>query len=101
MPDLVLMVEDSRSFAAAVSTAIREAHGYEVLVAYDFEQAELLVKEHHDDIFVAITDLNLPDAQDGAAAELMANEGIPCIAFTGNYSDSLREMGSTQFLRTV
>jgi len=92
MPDLVLMVEDSRSFAATVSTAIREAHGYEVLVAYDFEQAEMLVKEHRDDIFVAITDLNLPDAQDGAAAELMANEGIPCIAFTGNYSDSLREM---------
>jgi len=39
-----------------------------------------------------VTDLNLPDARDGAAVELVTQSRIPCIAFTGNFSTELRAM---------
>jgi len=49
-----------------------------------------LVTAHRHDIFIAVTDLNLPDAEDAAAVRLMSQEHIPCIAFTGNFSSALR-----------
>lgn len=92
MRNKVLLVEDSRSFAVSVASAIEDAHHFPVIVAENYAQAQEMVSKHRHEIFVAITDLNLPDAMDGAAAELMAREEIPCIAFTGNFSPSLRKM---------
>ena len=70
---------------------MRQCGKYEVLVALNYSEAQHLVSLHGDDIFVAITDLNLPDAEDGAAAKLMSERGIPSVAFTGNFSPNLRE----------
>jgi signal transduction histidine kinase len=92
MKNTVLIVEDSKAFALSVEAALRQENSYKVLVALNYSEAIRLVEAHKDEIFVAITDLNLPDAEDGAAAKLMADEGIPCIAFTGNFSPNLREM---------
>lgn len=86
----VLVIEDSRAFAMSVAQAIQAAHGFEVLIAYDYHSAQELLAQHKHELAVAIADLNLPDAKDGAAAELLAREGVPCIAFTGNFSPELR-----------
>lgn len=92
MKNTVLIVEDSKAFALSVEAALNQSGKYQVLVALDYSDAQRLVGLHREDIFVAITDLNLPDAEDGAAANLMSDNGIPCIAFTGNFSPNLREM---------
>jgi len=91
MKNTVLIVEDSRAFALSVEAAVREESAYEVLVALNYAEAQRLVESRGSEIFVAITDLNLPDAPDGAAAKLMVEQGIPCLAFTGNFSPNLRE----------
>jgi signal transduction histidine kinase len=92
MKNTVLIVEDSKAFALSVEAALRQEGSYQVLVALNYSEAVQLVELHQEEIFVAITDLNLPDASDGAAAKLMAEKSIPCIAFTGNFSPNLREM---------
>lgn len=92
MKNTVLIVEDSKAFALSVEAALREEGCYQVVVALDYSEARRVLDRHMDEIFVAITDLNLPDADDGAAPKLMAEHGIPCIAFTGNFSPNLREM---------
>ena len=81
MKNTVLIVEDSRAFALSVEAAIRQETCFNVIIAFNYTEAVQLVNSHADEIFVAITDLNLPDAEDAAAAKLMANEKIPCIAF--------------------
>lgn len=87
----VLIIEDAMAFALSVSEAIKASYDFEVYIASDYQQAKAMLARHKDELFVAIADLNLPDAQDGATAELMSKEGIPCIAFTGNFSPKLRD----------
>jgi len=90
MKNTVLIVEDSRSFALSVEAAINKDSRFEVLIAFNYKQAVELVTAYRHDIFIAVTDLNLPDAEDAAAVRLMSQEHIPCIAFTGNFSSTLR-----------
>ncbi len=91
MKNTVLIVEDSRVFALSVESAIREGSDFDVITAFNYMEAVELVNQHRDEIFIAVTDLNLPDADDAAAAKLMGQENIPCIAFTGNFSSKLRD----------
>ncbi len=92
MKNTVLLVEDSKAFALGVEAALKQSTAHEVLVAFDYAQAKELLSANKDSIFMAITDLNLPDAEDGAAARLMADNHLPCVAFTGNFSPNLREL---------
>ena len=91
MKNFVLIVEDSRAFALSVEQAIRDETDFDVLLAFDYATACELLDIHQEEIFIAITDLTLPDAEDGAAAKLMSDRHIPCIAFTGNFGNNLRE----------
>lgn len=86
----VLIVEDSPSFAATVEAAILDRYDYEVVIMDSFSKLKEQFSEFRDDVFVAITDLNLPDAEDGAAVKMLSAYDIPCIAFTGNLSSELR-----------
>jgi len=92
MKNTVLIVEDSRSFALSVEAAINKDSSFDVILAYNYKQAVELVNANRHEIFLAVTDLNLPDAKDADAVRLMANENIPCIAFTGNFSSKLRNV---------
>lgn len=87
----VLIVEDSPSFALSVEAVIRQDSHFDVIIAYNYKQAVELLAQHRDEIFIAITDLNLPDADVAEASKLMAQEHIPCVAFTGNFSSKLRD----------
>ena len=88
----VLIVEDSKAFALSIEAAILDENNFDVLLALSYAEALKLVEQNEEKIFIAVTDLTLPDAKDGAAAKLMSEKGIPCIAFTGNFSPNLREM---------
>ena len=92
MKNTVLIVEDSKAFAMSVEAVLRQEGGYEVLLALNYAEAVRMLECHSNEIFVAITDLTLPDAEDGAAAKLMADNDIPSVAFTGNFSPNLREL---------
>jgi len=87
----VLIIEDSRTFAQSLTGIIKEYYDHEIIVAEKFSRAVELLEERSEDIFVVITDLNLPDAEDGATIRLVKAHDIPCIVFTGSFSNSLRE----------
>lgn len=52
---------------------------------------ELVAREGKDAFSVALVDLHLPDAVPGEALDHLLHLGIPCIVFTGEFSDELRE----------
>lgn len=86
----VLIVEDSIAFSEALQEVFFSKYSYEVIIANDFAQTQQLFEEHKDSIFAAVTDLVLPDALNGAAVQFLRKFDIPCIAFTGDFSPTLR-----------
>ncbi len=86
----VLIVEDSPAFSSVVQEAFERKHNYQILIANNYEQMLSILETHRDSIFAAVTDLILPDADDGDAAKLLIKNGIPSVAFTGNFSNELR-----------
>jgi diguanylate cyclase (GGDEF)-like protein len=86
----VLVVEDSRSFAALVSKRIRQDLGFGVVVASSLAAARGILEEDTD-FLAALLDINLPDAPNGESVDLAISHKVPAIVFTGVLSDSLRE----------
>jgi len=89
-PTRVLVVEDSRSFAALVARRIHLELGFEVVVAGTLAEARALL-EQNADFLAALLDINLPDAPNGESVELVLSHKVPVIVFTSELSDSLRE----------
>ncbi|OGR34806.1 MAG: hypothetical protein A2051_12105 [Desulfovibrionales bacterium GWA2_65_9] len=86
----VLVVEDSRTFSSMLSRRITEEMGHQVVVADSkAKAAEILATDA--DFFVALLDLNLPDAPRGEVVDLVLAHGIPSIVFTGEMDDELRD----------
>ncbi len=87
----VLIVEDSTTFSGLLQRRISQTLGLPTLVAGSLAEAKEMVSDHFDEIFVALLDLNLPDAPDGEVIAPVLAYGIPAIVFTGTYSDEVRE----------
>ncbi len=86
----VLVVEDSRSFAAHVSKHIRQDLGFDVVVAPNLTAAKTIL-ERNADFLAALLDLNLPDAPNGECVDVVLAYKVPVIVFTSVLSETLRE----------
>jgi diguanylate cyclase (GGDEF)-like protein len=85
----LLLIEDSRVF----STLVR--HDVEAYLGLTVTHCASLVGLHaaiaggaYD---IAVLDLNLPDAPNCQALDLVLSHGIPAIVFTGSFNDSTRD----------
>lgn len=67
-------------------------------VAASYAEARRLLDQYRDGFFVAVLDLNLPDAPDGEIIDLVQPYGIPIVVLTGNEEHASRE---TMFERGV
>ncbi|HET8705743.1 MAG TPA: response regulator, partial [Pseudomonadales bacterium] len=87
----VLIVEDMRSLATLLAAMIQDKWGIESDIAVSLEQTQQFLQEDASHYFVAVVDLHLPDAPEGEAIDTVIQHKIPVLAFTGQYSESLRE----------
>lgn len=87
----VLIVEDSKAIASLLRASIAEIEGVEHLLAEDLAGTKALLSRHAEEIFVAVLDLNLPDAPNGEAVEVVQALDIPVIILTGQVDDEKRE----------
>lgn len=88
----ILLVEDSKSFSAVLSRTIEVEWNLEVVTAYSLEEARRALQQHRGSLVLAIIDLNLPDAPDGQAVDVVLAEGIPGVVFTAQLNDKLRDI---------
>ncbi|MBU1041175.1 MAG: diguanylate cyclase [Proteobacteria bacterium] len=86
----VLVVEDSHTFSSLLSRRITEEMGHQVVVANSRAKAEAILSVDTD-FFVALLDLNLPDAPLGEVVDVVLAKNIPSIVFTGEMDDELRD----------
>ena len=87
----ILIVEDSRTYAELLHRQIDRQLDFEVLRAADLATARQLIETHKDRIFLAILDLNLPDAPDGEVVDMVLENGISAIVLTATFDNAVRE----------
>ena len=87
----ILLVEDTRSFAAMVAAQLEQQLNAQVTVCMTKAEAVKELTENRADYFLAILDLFLPDAEKSQVVDLTEDFAIPAIIFTGDMHSSLRE----------
>ncbi len=85
----ILVVEDSKVVSRILQHLIAQALDCEVDFAEDMASAKQLLEQR--EYFVAITDLNLPDAQEGEIVKLVLSKQSPCIVLTGSLDSAQRK----------
>ena len=90
MPN-ILLIEDSRLFGNIVKEGIQHRLGFKVTWAQSLKEAENLLQDVESDFFVALLDLNLPDAPDGEIVDVVLGKKIPSIVFTAEFDAAVRE----------
>lgn len=86
----VLIVEDNKALSKLIAKKIGKSIDFEIDIAHDFSEAQNLLSRYKT-YFVALLDLNLPDAPNGEIVEYMVSKKIPSIVLTGNIDTKTRE----------
>lgn len=91
MKPLVFVAEDSRFFLSVVRWGVVERLGFDMVSASSLAETRKVLAERGAEIYVALLDLNLPDAPNGEVIDEVAKHDIPSIVFTGSFTDEVRE----------
>ena len=98
----LLVVEDSKFFKNLILGAFEFEPGIEVVAVENMAGAEAVMDADGAPFFLALVDLNLPDAPDGEAVSKTLARGIPSVVFTGNFDELVRtrylDMGAMDFV---
>lgn len=87
----ILIIDDSSFILSVVEKALqRELVDVNITKAHSYNEAK--EKVDLDKFHVAIVDVNLPDAIEGKAVDLVIEKGIPAIVLTGNMDDKVRNV---------
>ncbi len=89
----VLLIEDSRVQAKIIQSQILAIGDFKSVAAHSMREAETILNEYKGDLpfFVAVVDLNLPDAYDGEAVDMTLAHGLPTVVLTATFSEELRQ----------
>ena len=90
LPQRVLIVENSRSYAGMLAEAMEERLGLPVALARTLAEADAAFAAHPD-IFLVLSGLVLPDAPQDAIIERFAQTGLPVVVVSSTYDEALRE----------
>ncbi|MGD2118076.1 MAG: diguanylate cyclase [Chromatiales bacterium] len=89
--DSVLIVEDSKSIATLLQASISRVPEIKSFLAGSLSEARIMLEQNARRFFVAILDLNLPDATEGEVVDLVQSKGIPVVVLTGSLDEKIRD----------
>lgn len=84
----ILLVEDNKSLAKLISMKISAQLPFEVDIAYNLQEAKLFTRKYK--YFIALLDINLPDAPNGEIVDTILEQKIPAIVLSGNMNKEFR-----------
>ena len=90
-PSTVLLIEDSPVQAKIVRKQFEAFSDFPVLIAHDLQEAEACLNERGQEIFLAVVDLNLPDAPNGEAVDLCLRWKMPTVVLTASIDEEMRQ----------
>lgn len=86
----ILIVEDNKALSKLITKKMLSSLNFDVITAYTLEEAKRYL-DQKEKIFVALLDLNLPDAPNGEVVDIMKAYKIPSIVLTGSMDEQIRE----------
>ncbi|EQB40074.1 diguanylate cyclase [Sulfurimonas hongkongensis] len=85
----ILIVEDNKTLAKLLAKKIKFSLKYEVDIAYKFSEAKLFIKKYN--YFIALLDINLPDAPNGEIVDYVLNKGLRTMILSANIDKEFRK----------
>lgn len=87
----IIVAEDSNVFTSMISKRLKELFDIDVEICRNFEDLQFSYDKSSDPITLAISNINLPGAENGEALEYLVDLSIPTIVFTGTFHDGMRD----------
>lgn len=86
----ILVVEDSALTLKVLNHLFQQEPLLEPVFCASMAEAQLMLEASAAQFFAALVDLNLPDAPDGEAVDLVLGYHLPCIVLTGSCDERRR-----------
>ncbi|MDH5391918.1 MAG: diguanylate cyclase [Gammaproteobacteria bacterium] len=86
----IIVVEDNRAINAMLVDSLKNELGIEIATATTLAESKVIVEKNPKSLFLAILDLNLPDAPKGEVVDYMLENSIPSIVLTANTDDCIQ-----------
>ncbi|KPF47044.1 response regulator [Rhizobium sp. G187] len=91
-PDVrIILGEDSNVFTQMIRQRLKELMGVDVEICRTFEDLQMANELSDAKVDLAISNINLPGAENGEALEYLIDCNIPTVVFTGTFVDEMRE----------
>lgn len=87
----VVVCEDSNVFTKMVAQNFKENFDIDVEICRNFEELQQAYELNETPITLAITNINLPGAENGEALNYLVDLSVPIIVFTGTLKEEARE----------
>lgn len=87
----ILVIEDSAVQSKIISRHIEGLSNFDTVSAHSMEEAREVLETMREDLLAAVVCLNLPDAPDGEAVDLVQSYDVPTIVLTATFHEDVRE----------
>lgn len=88
--EIILVIEDQKSIALYLQKRLSLVCRHPILTAGSVAEAKAII-DSEAKIVACMTDLNLPDGEEGATVTLLLERHIPTVVLTASYSDEMRQ----------
>lgn len=85
----ILIVEDNKALAKLISLKMQSELNFEIDIAYTLQEAKLFIKKYS--YFLALLDLNLPDAPNGEVVDYALENKMHAIVLSGTVDKNIRK----------
>ena len=87
----IIVAEDSNVFTSMIGQKFKELFGIKIEVCRNFEEMQEAYDLNSEPITLAISNINLPGAENGEALNYLVDLSVPTIVFTSTFQEKTRE----------
>ncbi len=87
----IIVAEDSNVFTSMIRQRLKEIVGIDAEICRTHEDLMMANELSEEPVTLAISNINLPGAENGEALEYLLDLNIPTIVFTGTFQEQTRE----------
>ncbi|MHB0951877.1 MAG: response regulator [Allorhizobium sp.] len=87
----IIVAEDSNVFTSMIRTRLKELFNIDAEICRTFEDLQAANELSDEPVTLAISNINLPGAENGEALEYLVDLNIPTVVFTGTFQEQMRE----------
>ncbi|WP_040726802.1 diguanylate cyclase [Thiomicrorhabdus sp. Kp2] len=88
--NIILVIEDQKAMASLLQEKISQQTTLPVITAHSLKEAKEVI-DSDVKVLVCVTDLNLPDTEEGASVPLLLKKNITTVVLTADYTEETRK----------